>query len=81
MQSLATLALQIFGYFIVPAVFTLSLVAFVFASAKYIIEGDHKEEEKEKAKLYMAYAITMFWVSALIWIGASYIFGSLFGPM
>jgi hypothetical protein len=77
MQSIGALALQVFGFFIVPAIFTLSLVAFVFAAAKYLIEGDHKEEEKEKAKLYMAYAIVMFWVMALMWVGASYLFGSV----
>lgn len=77
MQLIGSYALTFFGTVVVPALFTLSLVAFVWASAKYLIQGDHHEEEKEKAKLIMAYAVFMFWIMVFVWLVTQWLFGNL----
>jgi hypothetical protein len=58
--------------FIVPAIFLVSLVSFIWASAKYRVDGSYNEEEKEKAKMLMAYSILVFWIMMLAWFGLQY---------
>lgn len=77
MERLGELGLEAFGSLILPGIFTLSFVVFAWASAKYLIQGDHHEEEQEKAKLLMAYAVFMFWVMVILYFVASWIFGNL----
>lgn len=77
MNSVLGWVTEAINVFIVPALFTLSLVVFVFALFKYFIEGKYNEVELEKAKVLMAYAVVSFVVVSGLWYLLTYFLGTI----
>jgi hypothetical protein len=65
------------GYFffelLVPLLFSLSFVVFVWGALLYVIAGGHDEAAREKAKAVMLYGVIVFVVMADIWYAARFV--------
>ncbi|MBU0749941.1 hypothetical protein KKH15_00290 [Patescibacteria group bacterium] len=77
MNSVLGILTQSINTFIVPALFTLSLVVFVWGLFQYYIEGAYNEERKEAAKVLLAYALVSFVVVSGIWYLYTYFIGGV----
>lgn len=52
---------------LVPALFTISFVAFLWGVFLYIIAGSQDEEMQERGKTVMLYALLFFVFMVLVW--------------
>jgi len=69
MTQTATLAFieqGIFDY-LLPALFLVAFLTFVWGTFQYFIQGSSDEEVKEKAKALMFYGLMVFFVMLVIW--------------
>jgi len=64
---------------LIPLLFTLALLVFVFGMFKYFILGGGNEAEREKGKQLITYAIIGFVLMVSIWGIVNIIAGGLFG--
>ncbi len=60
------LSYAIFGL-IVPLLFSVSFVVFIWGSFQYFIAGGHDEEAREKGKSLMFYALLLLVVMGAVW--------------
>ncbi len=77
MNSVLGFVTQALNVVIVPALFTLSLVVFIYGLFRYYIEGKYNEAILEKAKVLMAYGLVSFVVVSGIWYLITYFIGTV----
>ena len=66
-QSLAIGVIQFINAILVPLVFALAFIVFIWGVFSYFIAGGHDEEKKEKGKSLMLYGLIGFFVMVSIW--------------
>jgi hypothetical protein len=67
-----------FAEYILPGLFTLGLVVFVWGLFQYFIQGGSDEQAREKAKALMMYGILVTLLMMLLW-GIGHILASRAG--
>lgn len=75
MYELAVTILSVFESYIIPGLFALSFITFVWATAKYYTQGKYNEEELEKAKTLIAYALVIFIIMMLLYAVVPWLLG------
>ena len=68
--------MELVGYLyfsiILPVLFTVGFVVFIWGSFQYFIAGGHDEEAKEKSKSLMVYGLLLFGLMVILYgIGKS----------
>lgn len=80
MQQLAVTILTIFESYVIPALFALSFITFLWATAKYYTQGKYNEEELEKAKVLIAYSLVILIVMMVAYMVVPWIIGLMVVP-
>ncbi|MEK7510910.1 MAG: pilin [Patescibacteria group bacterium] len=65
--TLATSIIQFINTFLVPLIFALAFLVFIWGVFQYFIAGGHDEEKKEKGKSLMLYGLIGFFVMVSVW--------------
>ena len=71
--------LDFIDYILVPLVFAVALVTFLFGMFRYFILGGGNEDDRKKGKQLMIWSITAFVIMVSIWGIVNMIAGGLFG--
>ena len=71
-----TLSYTVFAL-VVPLLFSLSFVVFVWGALQYIIAGGHDEEAREKGKSLILYGLIIFLVMFLLWSIGTFVVNTL----
>ncbi len=66
-MSLGALFSYISFQLLVPILFSIAVVAFIWGTFMYFIAGSTDEEMQEKGKVVMLYGLLVFVVMALVW--------------
>ena len=66
-QSLATWVIAFINNILVPLVFAVAFIVFIFGVFQYFIAGAANEEKREKGKSFMIYGIIGFFVMVSVW--------------
>jgi hypothetical protein len=66
-QDAAGAVTQIINGVLVPLVFAIAFIVFIWGIFQYFIAGGHDEEAKEKGKSLMIYGIVGFFVMVAVW--------------
>lgn len=62
----ALIAVGVFDY-LLPALFLLAFLTFVWGTFQYFVHGSADEEIKEKSKALMFYGLLVFFVMLSVW--------------
>lgn|SRR3989344_3566909 len=65
--TLATSVIQFINTFLVPLIFALAFLMFIWGIFLYFIAGGHEEEKKDKGKSLMLYGLIGFFVMVSVW--------------
>jgi hypothetical protein len=66
-QGLAQFVIAFINNILVPLVFALAFIVFIFGVFQYFIAGAANEEKREKGKSFMIYGIIGFFVMVSVW--------------
>ena len=66
-QSLALGIIQFINAIVVPLIFALAFLVFIWGIFQYFIAGGHDEEKKEAGKSLMLYGLIGFFVMVSVW--------------
>ena len=66
-QELAQFVIDFINNILVPLVFALAFIVFIFGVFQYFILGAGNEEKREKGKSFMIYGIIGFFVMVSVW--------------
>lgn len=80
MQQLAVTILNVLESYIIPALFALSFITFIWATAKYYTQGKYNEEELEKAKVLIAYSLVILIIMMTVYLMVPWLIGLLLVP-
>jgi len=67
LQQLAISVIQFINGILVPLIFALAFIVFLWGVFNYFIAGGHDEEKKEKGKSLMLYGLVGFFVMVSVW--------------
>lgn len=77
---MAVAVLSIFQSYVIPGLFALSFITFLWATAKYYTQGKYNEEELEKAKTLIAYALVILVIMMVLYFVVPWLIGSAAVP-
>ncbi|MES2994786.1 MAG: hypothetical protein V4681_02015 [Patescibacteria group bacterium] len=66
-QTLAVGIIQFINSIVVPLIFALAFIVFIWGVFIYFIAGGHDEEKKESGKSLMLYGLIGFFVMVSVW--------------
>ncbi|HYF29208.1 MAG TPA: pilin [Candidatus Paceibacterota bacterium] len=66
-QQLAISVIQFINGILVPLIFALAFIVFIWGVFQYFIAGGHDEEKKESGKSLMLYGLIGFFVMVSVW--------------
>jgi|CXWL01.1.fsa_nt_gi hypothetical protein len=76
-QEAGGFIIDIINNVLVPVVFALAFIVFIFGVFRYFISGGHDEEARDKGKQLMFFGIIGFFVMVSVWGLVNIIVGSV----